>query len=68
MTAVLRKTMEKNDTSKDNARIILKEMKEQLLLIEQKVKLNADKEVWLHYQNVIHQMEHTKDAIEEIIR
>lgn len=68
MTAVLRKTMEKHGTSKDNARIILKEMKEQLLLIEQKVKLNADKEVWLHYQNVIHQMEHTKDAIEEIIR
>ncbi|WP_087971499.1 hypothetical protein [Oceanobacillus rekensis] len=68
MTAVLRKTIEKNGSSKDEAQLILQEMTEQLLLIEQKVKVNADREVWLRYQNVIHQIEHTKDAIEKIIR
>jgi hypothetical protein len=67
MTAILSKTIEKNGSSKDDAQLILQEMTEQLLLIEQKVKVNADREVWLRYQNVIQQIEHTKVAIEKII-
>ncbi|MGJ9456781.1 hypothetical protein [Oceanobacillus sp. CF4.6] len=69
MSAILDEMeMEKNGISIDEAKLTIQEMTDQLLLIDQKLKINVDREVWLHFQNEIHQIDHTKNAIEKITR
>ncbi|WP_249871836.1 hypothetical protein [Oceanobacillus saliphilus] len=64
MTAIMK--MEQNGISKNKAQHTLEEMAEQLQLIDQKLKVNVDREVWMHFQNEIHQIDFTKNAINKM--
>ncbi|WP_339228002.1 hypothetical protein NSQ77_20790 [Oceanobacillus sp. FSL K6-2867] len=52
--------------SKSEAHHTLQQMEDQLLFIDQKLKVHVDREVWLHFQNEIHQIDFTKSSIEKM--
>lgn len=67
MTAVLNELKaSRNGISKKDAHATLMVMAEQLRFIDQKLKVNVDREVWMHFQKEIHQIDYTKNAIEKL--
>ncbi|WP_067725515.1 hypothetical protein [Oceanobacillus damuensis] len=68
MTAALKDMkLEKNGISKNKAQHTLQEMAAQLHLIDQKLKIHVDREVWMHFQNEIHQIDFTKTTIKKMM-
>ncbi|MBP2078294.1 hypothetical protein [Oceanobacillus polygoni] len=57
---------EQKGISKNKAHITLQQMEDQLRFIDQKLKVHVDREVWIHFQKEIHQIDFTKSAIEKM--
>ncbi|MDO6450750.1 hypothetical protein [Oceanobacillus profundus] len=57
---------EQTGISKSKAHHTLQQMENQLRLIDQKLKVHVDREVWMHFQNEIHQIDYTKSSIEKM--
>jgi len=67
LTAIINESDNRNlGISKRKARMTIEELEEQILLIDQKLKVNINREVWGHFQTEIKQIDHTKEAIKKL--
>lgn len=67
MTAMVKEVgFDKDGISKSEAHGTILEIEEQLLLIDQKLKVNVDREVWLQFRNEMQQIDYTKKAINKL--